>query len=48
VIEDFGLWLEAQEQLAAREAERFAARARLDALLAVPLGAAGGAEEGMR
>jgi outer membrane protein TolC len=46
VIEDFDLWLEAQEQLAVREAERFVARARLDALVAAPPGAAGGSEEG--
>jgi outer membrane protein TolC len=32
VVEDFDLWLEAQQQLASREAERYANVARLAAL----------------
>jgi outer membrane protein TolC len=40
VIQDFNLWLEAQEQLATREAARFAAHARLAALVLPPAPAA--------
>jgi outer membrane protein TolC len=45
VVEDFELWIDAQQQLARREADRYAARARLEALIA-PWGTTSAREAG--